>query len=129
VHRCSTAVLIATTTGAALTNLQNENIRGTKSEFSMSAIEKARAHLAAALERKWDDTSRLVAEGKGGWQMKAAVNVLADHISAYEDLLSRYQTLVANQAASRSRLQKMLLTEAEEVERLRSLLAERSNAA
>ncbi|ADU12053.1 RNA polymerase ECF-type sigma factor [Asticcacaulis excentricus] len=84
---------------------------------------KARALLSKALERKWDNTARRVAEGKGGWIMQAVVGVLAEQIKDYDLLKARYDALVANQAASRSRLQKMLLTEAEEVDRLRKLLA------
>ncbi|WP_343683992.1 hypothetical protein [Asticcacaulis sp.] len=95
----------------------------------MSAIDKARARLAAALQRKWDDTARRAAAGKGGWVVQAAVRVLAEQIEEFETLKSRYENMLVNQAAARERLQKMVLIEAEEVDRLRSLLAERDNAA
>jgi hypothetical protein len=95
----------------------------------MGATEKARERLATALVNKWDDTARRVAEGKGGWIMQAVVRVLAEQIEEHDQLKARYDTLVANQAASRDRLQRMLLTEAEEVDRLRSLLDQRETPA
>ncbi|WP_343684131.1 hypothetical protein [Asticcacaulis sp.] len=93
----------------------------------MKAEDTARERLSAALEKKWDDTARRVANGKGGWIMRAAIKVLAEQIEEHDRLKARYGALIANQAASRDRLQRMLLTEAEEVERLRALLNLRKN--
>lgn len=95
----------------------------------MKAEDKARARLSAALEKKWDETARRVANGRGGWIMRAVVQVLAEEIEAHDALRARYDALAANQAASRDRLLKMVMTEAEEVDRLRSLLDQRGNAA